>query len=132
MATEKMQRNTRQRQMILEELQNLSTHPTASELYAIVRRKMPKISLGTVYRNLDFLVRNQIIRKIEMGGAETRFDADCHRHHHIRCMECGRLDDLMDMPVKFKKKNYVHSNGYEITGCHLEYLGICPDCRKIQ
>ncbi len=130
MATEKIQRNTPQRKVILEELEKLSTHPTASELYAIVRRRLPRISLGTVYRNLELLVRNRTIKKIEIGGSETRFDAECMHHNHVRCVECGCLDDLMDIPAGSETEKLIHSNGYEIIGCRTEFIGICPDCRK--
>ncbi len=61
-------RNTRQRRLILEELRKLKTHPTAASLYAIVRRRMPKISLGTVYRNLELLNQMGMIRKLDFSG----------------------------------------------------------------
>ena len=61
----KTQRNTQQRQVIYEELKRLTSHPTAAELYEVVRKRLPKISLGTVYRNLEILVRNDMIAKIE-------------------------------------------------------------------
>ena len=85
MTNQPFQRNTRQRDVILGELRNSLTHPTATELYDLVRRRLPKISLGTVYRNLDLLARMGIIQRLEMAGAETRFDGDRRPHDHIRC-----------------------------------------------
>ena len=76
MRFEPQQRTTRQRQVILEELQKLQSHPTAAALYEIVRRRVPKISLGTVYRNLELLARTGLIRKLEFAGAEARFDGN--------------------------------------------------------
>ncbi len=125
----KTQRNTQQRQVIYEELKRLTSHPTAAELYAVVRKRLPRISLGTVYRNLEILVKNDMITKIEMGGAETRFDAERKNHHHVRCLECGRLDDLRDIPSGFQDGQFVHPNGYKVLGCRVEYVGICPNCR---
>jgi len=124
------QRNTQQRQVIYEELQKLSSHPTASELYSIVQKRLPRISLGTVYRNLEVLARNNLIRKIEVGGSETRFDADCMAHNHVRCIECGRVDDLLGLPADVHESRFVHRDGYEVLGCRMEYFGICPDCQR--
>ena len=68
-------RMTRQRMVILEELRKVKTHPTADELYAMVRTRMPRISLGTVYRNLDFLTESKEILKLESDGSIRRFGA---------------------------------------------------------
>ncbi len=66
---EKKTRTTKQRQVILEEIKKVSSHPTADEVHALVRKKLPKISLGTIYRNLEFLAgQNQILR---LDGPET-------------------------------------------------------------
>ena len=69
-------RMTRQRAVILEELRKVKTHPTADELYSIVRERLPRISLGTVYRNLDFLTESKEILKLESAGSIRRFDGD--------------------------------------------------------
>jgi len=130
MALAKIQRNTQQRQVILEELRKLRSHPTAAEIYAVVRKRLPKISLGTVYRNLELLVRNREINKLESGGNEARFDGDMMRHNHIRCVECGRIGDIFDNPTDFPDIAYTHSNGYEVLGFRMEYYGICPDCKN--
>ena len=80
MGTSQFQRNTRQRAVIVEELCKTTAHPTAVELYEVVRRRLPKISLGTVYRNLDLLARLGIIDKLDLSGAEARFDGDVRPH----------------------------------------------------
>ena len=72
--------------MILEELQKLRTHPTAAKLYAIVRRRMPKISLGTVYRNLELLNQMGMVRKLDFSGGEARYDGNVEDHDHLRCV----------------------------------------------
>ncbi len=130
METQKLQRNTRQRRVILEELQKLCSHPTAAELYEIVKKRLPKISLGTVYRNLDFLAKRGLIRKLEISGSEKRFDGTAKQHYHVRCVICGRIDDLHDLPSEFSDDGYANLNGYEIIGHHLEFIGICPECAK--
>ena len=75
-------RMARQRAVILEELRKLKSHPTADELYSIVRERLPRISLGTVYRNLDFLADSGEIRRLEAAGSTKRFDGDISNHQH--------------------------------------------------
>ena len=129
MVDRKSQRNTRQRTVVLEELKKLSCHPTAAKLYEIARARMPNISLGTVYRNLELLAQKGVIQKLQISGAEARFDANPEQHCHVRCIRCERVDDVHDLPEDFVK-GQVHSlAGYDIVGYRLDFLGICPDCR---
>jgi len=124
-------RNTRQREVILEELQKVTSHPTAVGLYEIVRRRLPKISLGTVYRNLELMARMGMVLKLEFSGGEARFDGNCERHDHIRCVHCGRVDDLPAEPLELSKMKHHDCRGYEVIGHRLELLGICPQCKTV-
>ncbi len=132
MYSQRLQRNTRQRQVILEELQKLTSHPTAAALYAIVRRRLPKISLGTVYRNLELLARLKRIQKLDFAGVEARFDGNVQRHDHLRCMRCGRVDDVSAAPLDLLGDMANDWGGYQILGHRLEFFGICPQCRGRQ
>ena len=123
------QRNTRQREVILEELRRSSAHPTATQVYDLVRRRLPKISLGTVYRNLDLLARMGMIQRMETTGAETRFDGDVRPHNHVRCTACGRIDDLAGPAVELSPEGRRDFAGYQILGHRLEFVGLCPKCR---
>ena len=76
-------RNSQQREVILDELQKLYSHPTAATLYEAVRKRLPRISLGTVYRNLDLMAKKGLIKKLEFGGSEARFDGNPDQHFHI-------------------------------------------------
>lgn len=87
-------RMTRQRKVILEELGKVYTHPTADEIYAMVKEKLPNISLGTVYRNLDLLAENNQVLKLETAGNIRRYDANMAPHSHIRCVSCGKVFDV--------------------------------------
>ena len=125
-----MIRLTTQRQIILEELSKVKTHPTASELYDMVRKRLPRIGLGTVYRNLELMAENGMILKLEVGGTQKRFDATTEDHYHIRCSRCGRVDDI-DIPViDSLVESAAKSTSYQILGHHVEFTGICPDCQK--
>lgn len=122
-------RNTRQRQVILEELRKLKSHPTAAELYDITKRRLPRLSLGTVYRNLELLARNGMILKLDMSGKEARFDGDVSSHLHVRCLVCGRVADIFDVSIDSLMNEYKTLNGYDIMGFRMEYVGVCPECR---
>ena len=126
-----MLRLTTQRQVILEELTKVKTHPTANELYDMVRKRLPRIGLGTVYRNLELMAENGMILKIEVGGSQKRFDATTDTHYHIRCSQCGRVDDI-DMPVITDLvKEASSTSSYQIIGHHIEFTGICSECQKL-
>jgi len=125
----KFQRNTPQRRAILEEVQKATSHPTAAELYERVRRRLPKISLGTVYRNLDLLAEMGRIQKLDVGGGEARFDGNTDAHHHVRCVRCGRVDDVYGLPTGTLIDGASEAAGYEILGHRLEFVGICPQCK---
>lgn len=122
-------RMTRQRQVILEELRKLDYHPTADEVYEVVRRRLPRISLGTVYRNLDGLSKAGIINKLELGGTKKRFDGMPEGHYHVRCNECGRLDNISSASIPDIEDVFRSSCNYQITGYQLILTGLCPNCR---
>ncbi len=125
-----MMRLTTQRQIILEELAKVKTHPTASELYDMVRKRLPRIGLGTVYRNLELMAENGMILKLEVGGTQKRFDATTETHYHIRCAGCGKVDDI-DTPVMDDlAREAAEATSYEVLGHHVEFTGLCPTCQK--
>ena len=126
----KLRRNTPQRKVILEELCAVKTHPTAAELYDLVRRQLPRVSLGTVYRNLEVLHGDGLIRKLEFAGTESRFDGDMSEHYHVRCTDCGHIADVFDLGPGGKPAQPAELAGYRIQGFRLEYLGVCPDCQR--
>ena len=121
-------RMTRQRKVILEELHKVRTHPSADEVYEMVRRRLPRISLGTVYRNLEILSESGDIQKLEPGSSLKRFDGNPQAHHHIRCVQCDRIVDA-DLDVEIKIHNgHKHSGDFKIIGHRLDFMGICPAC----
>jgi Fur family ferric uptake transcriptional regulator len=124
-------RKTKQREVILDELMKLRTHPGADELYGRVKKRLPRISLGTVYRNLEMLSREGIIRRLETAGSQKRFDADTGDHQHIRCVRCGRIDDLAAGRDRARcDARVAKGTGYRVLGRRVEYLGVCPACGK--
>ena len=130
MLQEKNHRITKQRQVILEELRKLNTHPSADEIYKVVRRRLPRISLGTVYRNLEVLSALGKIQKLELSGSLKRFDRNTKKHYHIRCVRCNRVDDAPIAPLNQLENDLYKATVFEIIGHNLEFIGLCPECSK--
>lgn len=80
MVEENKMRMTRQRKIILEEVRKVNTHPSADEIYEMVRLRLPRISLGTVYRNLEILSELGKIQKLQLSGSLKRFDWNTNKH----------------------------------------------------
>ena len=122
--------NTVQRRVIMDELRALKTHPTADELYRIVRIRLPKISLGTVYRNLSILADSGMIRRLDSAGRQTRFDADISPHYHLCCDVCGAVEDLSSE----RFRNIADAVAPHLTGrirnWNIDFSGLCRSCEK--
>jgi Fur family ferric uptake transcriptional regulator len=121
---------TRQRRAILDELRRLRTHPTADELYARVRRRLPRVSLGTVYRNLEILAAGGGIGTLQLAGKQMRFDGNRDAHDHVRCLGCGRIDDVPPSSTGRAAERIRKELDYDVTGRRLEFIGYCPKCRR--
>lgn len=123
-------RMTNQREVILQELTGSCGHLTADELYDLVRKRVPRISLATVYRNLEILSERGVITKLELSSRQNRYDADTSLHHHIYCVKCYRIDNLEGYTSKVSMMEVAIHGQYVITGYRLDVSGICPACAK--
>jgi Fur family ferric uptake transcriptional regulator len=121
-------RMTRQRRVILEELKRSTAHPSAEEVYEMVRKRLPRISLGTVYRNLEKLSELGEITKLTLGGAISRFDPDPEEHYHIRCSLCDRVVDAPMAHLEHIEEHLSRKTEFKIIGHRLEFYGLCPEC----
>jgi Fur family ferric uptake transcriptional regulator len=129
MTTDMGFRLSKQRKVILEELKKVKTHPTADEVYDMVRKIIPRISLGTVYRNLEFLCGKGLILKLGAPGAQKRFDGTPEPHPHIRCAVCTSVADV-DCDIEIPVIPSECTSGYTILSTNVEFVGICPDCQE--
>lgn len=121
-------RMTNQRRVILEELRGLKTHPTADEIYSLVKVRVPRISLGTVYRNLEFLSESGEILKLDTLGGVRRYDGFTHPHMHVRCMCCGRVADVEGCGEFMPRPESAHAEGFSISSVRVEFDGLCDSC----
>ncbi len=121
-------KNTKQRELILNELRKLMSHPTAEELYKIVVKKNPKIGLCTIYRNLETFYKQGLVGKI--CTKPVRYDGDMSKHSHIRCTSCGKIGDIFfNVPINPVE---IQKLGYKLQGYKIEITGLCSSCIKKQ
>jgi Fur family peroxide stress response transcriptional regulator len=124
-----MEKKTKQKESILRLLKNTRAHPTADWVYSEVRKEIPNISLGTVYRNLKLLIERGDIRELDMAGTLTRYDACSENHYHFRCYRCGRVFDLADEVDKDMDRKVAKQTGFKVTCHRLEFRGLCHQCQ---
>ncbi len=123
-----MKNYSRQREVILETLRENAVHPTAEELFALVREKIPNISLATVYRNLSMLESENKIIRIGSGGT-ARYDGNVSPHYHVTCLECGGVHDIFMDDDSLCKKAKKHFSG-KILSHTVMFTGYCPECSE--
>ncbi len=105
------------------------SHPTAEWVYESVRRAMPRVSLGTVYRNLQVLVEEGRLRSFSRDG-RIRYDADLELHDHFVCEGCGALIDIPRSAEALPAERRLRALGYRVSGRTLEFHGLCRTCRR--
>lgn len=124
-----MSRRSIQRETILKVVMNSDSHPTADWIYQEVKKEIPNISLGTVYRDLKFLVKTGDILKLEIAGSSSRYDGNTESHCHFRCKKCGLMLDL-DEPVDHSiEERLAQKSGLKITRQRVELTGLCKNCQ---
>ena len=127
-------RFTKQRQAILEALKNTYSHPDANWIYKKVSKKIPNISLGTVYRNLNILTDENIIKELCFQPNITRYEANSMPHHHIMCTACHKIEDVprpdecqIEGPLKDKLMKEMK---YADINCEILFTGVCSECKN--
>lgn len=124
-------RYSKQRELVMQQVEALDDHPTAEEIYQNALKECPGLSLGTVYRNLNSLVEAGRVRRVPIPGQPDRFDHTLSWHSHLYCTRCGQVTDLdLDSEVM---RRLLDSQPGRITDCVLTWIGLCEDCaRKAQ
>lgn len=121
---------TIQRQLIFAVLVRRRDHPTADQMYALVRRRLPGISRATVYRVLETLARAGLIAKACHPGTAARYDPCTHQHHHLVCTRCGRMTDLEDPRLDRLPRPQVSRRTFRITDYCVHFRGLCRGCLR--
>ncbi|MBI4186147.1 MAG: transcriptional repressor [Chloroflexi bacterium] len=124
-----MVRKTKQRDVILRVLLGTASHPTADWIYEQVRKELPHISLGTVYRNLNLLKLEGKILELDLADSLSRFDGYAREHYHFRCERCGHIFDVDEPADEEIDKRVARSTGFTVSCHRLEFRGLCWDCQ---
>ena len=121
-------RSTRQLEQVFKAIQGDHTHPFADEIHRRVRKKLPRISLGTVYRNLQRLVEDGKIRTVLLGERVARYDPETSDHDHFICESCGRVIDLFLERARRITLSPLANDGFIVTTHNLTVYGTCRGC----
>ncbi len=129
--TEKGLKITPQRIVILEAIYKLDNHPTVEDILTYIRKDNPNIATGTVYKVLDTLVENNIIKRVKTDKDIMRYDGVIEKHHHLYCSECDLIEDYEDDELDellrnhFKNKNI---EGFTMEDIVLQIRGTFDKC----
>jgi len=121
---------TPQRLAIYKILTMTKEHPSAEMIFSQLQPSYPTMSLATVYKTVDILREIGMIQVLNAGEDSFRYDADTSDHPHVRCMECGRVDDLNDIDFSDFVDAVAKTTSYRLTGQQFYFYGVCPDCQK--
>jgi len=128
---EEFKRYSRQREEILQILRRTSIHPTAEWIYFQVKKKIPRLSLGTVYRNLNQLYKKGDIKKFHLGTPFEHFDGNISPHQHFICRKCGKIYDLyLDLGKELKAKAKKLKK-FKVEKIEIEFQGVCLNCLRL-
>ncbi len=131
-------RKSKQRDLILEIVENNNIHPTAEWVYGEAKKKMPTIGIATVYRNLNLLVELGKLERISIPGESDRYDAVTHTHFHMRCKYCGKLIDIYPVDDEaIPKLKEAISRNFNLKGTEFEISEamlscVCNQCADIE
>lgn len=121
-------RFTVQRAAVYEVLERTNSHPTADEIFGVVRERIGDISLATVYKALEAFVSSGLAIKLSLGDGPARYDSRTDSHDHVRCISCGRVQDVEDSGLAAWLSSVGDQTDFRLVGYRLELIGTCPDC----
>lgn len=121
-------RMTSQRMAILHVLHNAGTHLSPGEIYRRARHELPGITEPTVYRTLEFLVANGLVRPSHAGNGHFTYQIAGEDHHHIVCRVCGDEIEVEHSLLENLYRILEKASGFRNINSHLTFLGVCPNC----
>ena len=120
-------RMTSQRSLMLEYLRQTKDHPTAIRIYKEMKRRLPNISAGTVYRNIIFFKDLGLLRELNISGI-SRFDGNTSDHSHFLCKSCDKVMDLEDVEISGLVNTIEQAIGAKIDAVNVNLVGKCREC----
>ncbi len=124
-------KRSRQREHILALLRSTDTHPTASWIYDQMKQEFHNLSMGTVYRNVNILVDQNLVKKIGWGSSYDRFDANTDTHYHFVCHKCSSVFDLPMDVIEGLNEQVTKNTNFKVDEHRIDFYGLCEDCREL-
>ncbi|MEG6586569.1 Fur family transcriptional regulator [Dendrosporobacter sp. 1207_IL3150] len=123
---------TPQRLAIYNVLASTKAHPSAEMIFSQLQPYYPTMSLATVYKTIEILKEIGLVQILNVGEDSFRYDANVHNHPHVRCMCCGRVDDLYDIDPSNFINDVSAKTSYRLTGQQFYFYGVCPECQDAE
>ena len=121
---------THQRQVLYEAMKTMPGHPSPEEVYARVKRKVPAISLATVYKNIHLFVESGVFRKMSMHHGSVRVEMNGEPHHHMVCSKCSTIADIGEKELGLAAKRSRLRGGFLVERYAVDVIGVCAKCQK--
>ena len=121
---------TSQRRAVLEALKEARGHPSAEDVYLIVKKKNPRVALGTVYQALSVLEEIGVVGSKHWSESPTRYDLNLEPHLDIRCVRCGEVAEIPGVELRELEEHIRDNTPYDVTRTTMVIEGICPACRE--
>jgi len=121
---------THQREIIFRAVMGMRNHPSPEAIFEKVKREIPSISLGTVYKNIKTFVEAGILKEVSPHHGALRLEANLEAHHHLVCTGCKAIVDIGEAevePVHWKRRRPA---GFRVDHYSVEFHGVCPDCAR--
>jgi Fur family peroxide stress response transcriptional regulator len=119
---------THQRLVIYEQLMKMGDHPAPEAVFERVRKKIPSLSLATVYNNIKIFVEHGLLRELSVHHGSLRLESNLDPHHHLVCTQCKAIEDIEEsdiQPIRLKK---ALPKGFTVHRFSVEVLGLCSSC----
>jgi Fur family peroxide stress response transcriptional regulator len=120
---------THQRQVLYEVMKSMHGHPSPEEVYAKVRKKVPAISLATVYKNIHLFVESGVFREVSMHHGSVRVEMNGEAHHHMVCSKCKAITDIGEEELGLVAKRNKLPGGFLVERYAVDVIGVCAKCQ---
>lgn len=121
---------THQRQVLYEVMKAMHGHPSPEEVYARVKKKVPAISLATVYKNINLFVESGVFQKVSMHHGSVRVEMNGEPHHHMVCSKCRKITDIGERELGLVPKRNRLPGGFLVERYAVDVIGVCAECQS--
>jgi Fur family peroxide stress response transcriptional regulator len=121
---------THQRQVLYEVMKTMQDHPSPEEVYAQVKKKVPAISLATVYKNIHLFIESGVFREVSLHHGSLRVEMNDEAHHHLVCSKCKAITDIGEKELGLASKRDMLPGGFLVERYAVDVIGICAKCQQ--